>query len=81
MVVSLVGKTTYGKGTVQEVSDLSNGTLIKYTIEEWLTSDGESINDKGVKPDYEINLDENFKKNPTQENDNQFQKALELAKE
>lgn len=77
----LVGKTTYGKGTVQETSDLSNGTLIKYTIEEWLTSKGESINDKGVKPDYEVDLSEEFKKNPTTDNDDQFQKALELANE
>lgn len=76
----LVGRTTYGKGTVQETKELSNGTLIKYTVQEWLTSKGESINKKGVKPDYDVKLSDEFKKNPTRENDNQFQKALELAK-
>ena len=77
---TLVGKTTYGKGTVQETLDLSNNTLIKYTIQEWLTSNGNSINGTGVKPDVEIELSEEFKNSPTRENDNQFQKALELAR-
>ncbi len=77
---TLVGVTTYGKGTVQEPKDLSNGTLIKYTIQEWLTSKGNSINDKGVKPDVEIELSEEYKNNPIRENDNQLQKALEIIK-
>ena len=77
---TLVGVTTYGKGTVQEPKDLSNDTLIKYTIQEWLTSNGNSINEKGVKPDVEVNLSEEYKNNPIRENDNQLQKAIELAK-
>ena len=76
----LVGNTTYGKGTVQETKELSNGTMIKYTIEEWLTSLGESIQDVGIKPDYEVELSEYYKENPIRENDNQLQKAIELAK-
>lgn len=75
---TIVGVTTYGKGTVQEPKDLSNGTLIKYTIQEWLTSKGNSINDKGVKPDVEIKLSEEYKNNPIRENDNQLQKAIEI---
>jgi len=77
---TLVGVTTYGKGTVQEPKDLSNGTLIKITIQEWLTSSGNSINDKGVKPDIEIELSEDYKNNPIRENDNQLQKAIEILK-
>ena len=77
---TLVGVTTYGKGTVQETKNLSNNTLIKYTIEEWLTSNGESINGVGVKPDVEIKLSEEYTNNPTRENDNQLQKGIELAK-
>lgn len=77
---TVVGVTTYGKGTVQETKDLSNGTLIKYTIEEWLTSMGNSINDVGIKPDVEVELSEKYKENPSRENDNQLQKAIELAK-
>ena len=77
---TLVGVTTYGKGTVQETMDLSNGTLIKYTVQEWLTSNGNSINGTGVKPDVEVELSEDYGNCATRENDNQFQKALELAK-
>ena len=77
---TLVGVTTYGKGTVQQTSELSNKTLIKYTIEEWLTSKGNSIDGKGVKPNVEVELSEKYKENPIRENDNQLQKAIELAK-
>ena len=76
----LVGVTTFGKGTVQETMELSNDTLIKYTVQEWLTSNGNSINGTGVKPDEEVTLSEDYNNNPTRENDNQFQKAYELAK-
>ena len=77
---TLVGVTTYGKGTVQETLDLSNGTLIKYTIQEWLTSKGNSINDVGIKPDIEVELDDSYFDNPSRENDNQLQKAIEILK-
>ena len=76
----LVGKTTYGKGTVQEMKNLSNNTMIKYTIEEWLTSNGNSINDVGVTPDYEVDLGEEYYSNPVKENDAQLQKAIELLR-
>ncbi len=76
----LVGKTTYGKGTVQEMKTLSNNTLIKYTVEEWLTSKGNSIDGVGVKPDYEVDLGEEYFSNPIDENDTQLQKAIELLK-
>ena len=76
----LVGKTTYGKGSVQEMKSLSNNTMFKYTNEEWLTSKGNSIEGVGVKPDYEVDLSEEFYSNPVRENDNQLQKAIELLK-
>ena len=76
----LVGKTTYGKGTVQEMKNLSNNTMIKYTIEEWLTSNGNSIDGVGVKPDYEVELGDEYFSNPVKENDAQLQKAIELLR-
>ena len=76
----LVGKTTYGKGTVQEMRELPNNTMFKYTTEEWLTSKGNSINDVGVKPDYEVELGDNYFSNPIKENDAQLQKAIELLR-
>ncbi len=76
----LVGKTTYGKGTVQTIKNLSNNAMIKYTIEKWLTPSGESIDGVGIKPDYEVELSEEYINNSIRENDTQFQKALELLK-
>ena len=76
----LVGNKTYGKGTVQQTKDLSNGTLIKYTIEEWLTSNGKSIEKDGITPDYEIDLSEEYYDDISYETDNQLQKALELLR-
>lgn len=77
---TLVGQTTYGKGTVQTTKDLSNGSMIKYTIEKWLTPSGKNIDKEGIKPDYEVELGDSYKNNPTKENDAQLQKALDLLK-
>lgn len=77
---TLVGQTTYGKGTVQTTKNLSNGSMIKYTIEKWLTPSGKNIDKEGIKPDYEVKLGDSYKNNPTKENDAQLQKALDLLK-
>lgn len=77
---TIVGTKTYGKGTVQQTKDLSNGTLIKYTIEEWLTSNGKSIEKEGVTPDVEIELSEEYFNTYEKKDDNQLQKAIELLK-
>ena len=77
---TLVGKTTYGKGTVQTTKKLSDGTMIKYTIEKWLTPAGNNIDGEGIKPDYDIDLSEDYNNNPSRDNDAQLQKALELLK-
>lgn len=53
----LVGNTSYGKGKVQERSNLSNGTEIKYTTAKWLTPNGDCIDGKGLEPDISIDLD------------------------
>ena len=74
----LVGEATYGKGTVQKAYQLSSGNTIKYTTQKWLTAKGKWINEKGVSPDYEVSLNEEYIKNPVLENDNQLNKALEI---
>lgn len=74
----VVGMKTYGKGTVQQVSELSDGSMIKYTIENWLTPNGNWINEKGIDPTNEVELSDDYYKNPNEENDNQLQKALSL---
>ena len=74
----VVGMKTYGKGTVQQVSELSDGSMIKYTIENWLTPNGNWINEKGIDPTDEVELSDDYYKNPNEESDNQLQKALSL---
>ncbi len=75
----IVGTNTYGKGTVQQTKKLSDGSMVKYTIQKWLTPDGNWINDVGVTPTDEVVLNMEYMDNPTDENDNQLQKALELV--
>lgn len=47
----LVGLTSFGKGTVQTVNTLPDGSNLKYTTGKWLTPNGNWINEKGIKPD------------------------------
>ena len=75
----VVGTKTFGKGTVQQVKKLSDGSMVKYTVENWLTPDGNWINDKGIEPTHLVQLSEEYIKNPIDDNDNQLQKALELV--
>ena len=77
----VVGVTTYGKGTVQQTKQLSDGSMIKYTIENWLTPKGNWIDGVGVEPTHALGLSEEYYKNAIVENDNQLQKALELVSE
>ena len=74
----VVGTYTYGKGTVQVTKDLSDGSMVKYTIQKWLSPKGNWINEVGVAPTYEVELSDLYEQNPNEENDNQLQKALEI---
>ena len=70
-----IGLTTYGKGTVQELKTMDSGEY-KFTTKKWLSPKGNWINKKGVEPTIEVMLDENYYENPTDENDNQLQTAI-----
>lgn len=74
----VVGTYTYGKGTVQTTKDLSSGGMIKYTIQKWLSPKGNWINEKGVEPTHEVELSEEYEQAPSNDTDNQLQKAIEL---
>jgi carboxyl-terminal processing protease len=50
----LVGETTFGKGSVQELIDITSNTTLKVTVARWHTPNGESISQKGVAPDYPV---------------------------
>ena len=73
----LVGTTTYGKGVVQQLFPMTDGTMVKLTIAEYFTPKGRNIDGTGIVPDVEVEYvyDE---ANP--EADNQMEKALELLR-
>ena len=53
-VATLIGDTTFGKGSVQELVELPDGSSLKITIARWLTPDGTSISEGGLVPDIAI---------------------------
>lgn len=74
----LVGEQSYGKGSVQEVIDITEDTLLKVTVAKWLTPNGTSISKKGLTPDYKIE----FTKKDFEENkDPQMDKAIQILLE
>ena len=56
---TIIGTTSYGKGTVQELVNISDKDNYKMTTKKWLTPKGNWINGKGVEPDIEVELEEN----------------------
>ena len=76
----VVGTYTYGKGTVQTTKNLETSKgMIKYTIQKWLSPNGNWINKKGVEPTVSVELSSSYENNPTEANDNQLQKALNVV--
>ena len=73
----IVGKKTYGKGTVQELKTLSNGVQYKFTTKKWLTPNGTWINGTGVSVDVDVDFNKDYYDNPVYENDVQLQTAIE----
>ena len=75
----IVGTKTYGKGVIQTLRTLTDGSGLKMTTEEYYTPNKNKINKIGIEPDYEVNLPEDIKE-LTDENDTQLKKAIELLK-
>ena len=76
------GKKTYGKGTVQEMVSLSDGSQYKITIKKWLTPKGNWIDDtKGIVPDKEVELDEKYFETYKSEDDSQLDYAIKYLSE
>lgn len=72
---TIVGKKTFGKGSVQTLQELDDGSSVKVTVAKWLTPNGRSINDEGIEPDVDTDLTEadfNAGKDP------QMDKAVEI---
>lgn len=75
---TLVGTTSYGKGTVQETAKLETGGMVKVTTAYWLTPNGNKINGKGLTPDVEANG--SYYENMPYEEDIQLQSAINTVK-
>jgi carboxyl-terminal processing protease len=74
--VRLVGKKSFGKGSVQELIPVSRDTSVKITVAHWLTPKGEAINNVGITPDVEVNFERDAN-DPESKKDTQLDKALE----
>lgn len=73
----IVGTQSYGKGVVQQIFDLGDGTSVKLTIADYYTPKGRNINGKGITPDVEVEYQAD-ESNP--DADNQLDKAVEVLK-
>ncbi|MBQ8640277.1 MAG: PDZ domain-containing protein [Lachnospiraceae bacterium] len=77
---TIVGTTTFGKGIVQRIYSLGDGTAVKLTVSRYFTPNGVCIHELGIEPDVEIELNEELRTAVTisHEEDNQLQKAIEV---
>ncbi|MEF8847302.1 MAG: S41 family peptidase [Candidatus Paceibacterota bacterium] len=75
--VKLIGTKSFGKGSVQELSRLDDGSSLKITVAKWLTPNGDLIADKGLEPDVKVERTEEDYKN---DKDPQLKKALEIIR-
>jgi carboxyl-terminal processing protease len=71
----IVGSQSFGKGSVQQVVDITRDTILKITVAKWLTPNGTSISEKGLTPDYPIEI---TKKDLEDKKDPQLDKAVDL---
>ena len=80
---TLVGTQTFGKGIVQKVYPLSDGTAVKLTVSKYYTPKGNNIHGIGITPDVKVELDADVANAITipEEKDNQLQKAVEILTE
>lgn len=76
--ITIVGMKSFGKGSVQELIPLKQGTAVKITVAKWLTPNGKQINDEGIGPDIEVDLTNDDYEN---DRDPQLEKALDILQE
>lgn len=66
-VATLIGEKTFGKGSVQKLIDLQDGSVLKVTVAKWYTPNGKNINKEGIEPNQKVDLtatDANTGKDP-----------------
>ncbi|OGK33698.1 hypothetical protein A3E10_03205 [Candidatus Roizmanbacteria bacterium RIFCSPHIGHO2_12_FULL_37_23] len=77
---TLVGQKTFGKGSVQQALDLSEGAGVHITISKWILPDGEWINDKGIEPSVKVKNTVEDGNTLSRESDIQLNRAIELLR-
>ncbi|MDP3726381.1 MAG: S41 family peptidase [bacterium] len=77
-IAKLVGGKTFGKGSVQELINITGDTSLKITVANWLTPNGKSFSGNGIVPDYEVSLTPKDKETGK---DPQLEKAIEILNE
>jgi len=75
--IKLIGEKSFGKGTVQELENIKDDSLLKITIANWLMPDGTLIDKNGINPDYKVELTD---KDIEAKVDPQLDKAIEVLK-
>ena len=75
--IKIVGKQSFGKGTVQELQPLKDGSTLKITVAHWLLPSGQLIEGNGLTPDYKVDLTE---KDIEEGKDPQLEKAMEVLR-
>ena len=75
--IKLIGETSFGKGTVQQLKELRDGSQLKVTIAHWVLPSGHILEDGGLKPDYEVEITD---KDIEDKIDPQLDKAIEILK-
>lgn len=78
----IVGTKTYGKGVIQQILKISDGSGLKITIEEYQTPNRNKINKVGIEPDEKVELPDTIESilNVKENEDTQLQKAIEMLK-
>ncbi len=75
--IKLVGETSFGKGTVQQLKQLRDGSEMKVTIAHWVMPSGAILENGGIKPDYEVQISDGDIAN---KKDPQLDRAIEVLK-
>jgi carboxyl-terminal processing protease len=75
--IKLIGETSFGKGSVQELETLKDASSLKITVAKWLTPKGDLITDKGLEPDIKVEMTE---EDYEEGRDPQLEKAIEVIK-
>lgn len=76
--IKLIGERSFGKGSIQELSELKEGSSLKITVAKWLTPKGEILTDRGLEPDIRVEITE---EDYEEDRDPQLDKAIEIIKE